>query len=206
MGFGQSLYTIDQHNRSPFKLAGAHLATPCFACHKKTGEWSFREIGTRCADCHADVHDAHLDKKYYPDRSCENCHDPDTWTEIAFDHNRTGYRLEGAHLKQACRACHYRKDEGGTRHQVFAQLTASCFNCHRDVHHGQFDEADGTYCLRCHGYADWSASRFDHDRAAFRLTGKHREVACNKCHLPVVSDGITYTQYKLKDFSCEACH
>ena len=90
--------------------------------------------------------------------------------------------------------------------QEFSQLSSGCINCHQDVHNRQFEETGGTDCLKCHGYADWTASRFDHDQTAFKLEGKHESVACNKCHIPVVEAGITYTEYKLKDYSCESCH
>ena len=58
-GFSGSLYTIEQHNQSQFPLEGAHLATPCFACHvdEATSRWEFRDIGNICTDCHNNIHD-----------------------------------------------------------------------------------------------------------------------------------------------------
>jgi hypothetical protein len=47
---------------------------------------------------------------------------------------------------------------------------------------------------------------FDHDQTAFPLDGKHIDVACNKCHAPVVTSELTYTRYKLNSFTCESCH
>ncbi len=206
LGFERSYYTIERHNQATFVLKGAHLATPCFACHKKTDRWSFREIGKGCVDCHNNVHEDYLDPKYSHEAGCEACHSSSSWQEIGFDHSKTKFPLEGVHLKQSCRSCHWRTDQSGKPSQVFSELSPACITCHRDVHSGQFGETDGIYCLRCHGYGDWSAGRFDHNRAAFRLTGKHREVACEKCHKPVVTAQYEYTQYKLTDFSCEACH
>lgn len=205
-GFDRSEYTLERHNRSQFTLTGAHLATPCFACHKRTNKWSFREIGEKCLDCHRDIHKPFLDEKYYGEASCESCHSTDSWGDIDFDHSETGFRLEGAHLDQACRSCHFRADEKGTIHQEFSRLQAACLTCHQDVHYRQFEKANDQYCLNCHGYSDWSADRFNHDRTAFPLEGKHREVACAKCHSPVVQGEITYIQYKIDDFSCESCH
>ncbi len=206
LGFEQSDFTVQMHNESGFMLGGAHLATPCFACHKKTNKWSFREIGKTCMDCHENIHEPYLDKKYYLEAGCEGCHTSNRWNEIEFDHSETGFKLEGAHFRQSCRTCHFISGGEGIVYQEFSQLSASCVSCHEDVHNGQFGETSGSYCLKCHDYADWSAGRFDHDQTAFKLVGKHKDVACNKCHLQVVTAEITYTQYKLEDYTCEACH
>ncbi|MFC2115873.1 cytochrome c3 family protein [Bacteroidota bacterium] len=206
LGFERSEFTIERHNKGEFVLEGAHLATPCFDCHKKNNKWSFREIGKVCIDCHKNIHEPYLDKKYYPQASCMNCHNSNTWSEIDFDHSKTNFTLEGAHLRQACRSCHFREGEGGIFHQELSQLSSGCISCHKDVHNGQFGEIRGSECLKCHDYFDWSAGRFDHDQTAFKLIGKHIGVACIKCHKPVVTAQITYTQYKLNNFSCESCH
>lgn len=206
LGFERSDYTIQRHNEAGFKLTGAHLATPCFACHKKTNKWSFREIGMTCMDCHENIHEPYLDQKYYQEAGCERCHTSDQWSEIDFDHSVTGFKLEGAHLAQSCRSCHFSPAENGTYIQEFSALPSNCASCHQDVHNGQFKETGGTNCQRCHDAIDWSAGKFDHDQTAFRLDGKHEGVACGKCHKPVITADITYTLYKLKDSSCESCH
>jgi len=206
LGFEQSSFTIERHNDSPFKLTGAHLATPCFTCHKKNDKWSFREIGIKCIDCHKNIHESSLDKKYDPEPRCVNCHDSKKWSEIVFDHSRTGYILEGAHLRQSCRACHFNPGEQGTVVQQFSQLSPNCKECHKDAHQKQFEESTGTGCLKCHDYFDWNAGMFDHNQTAFPLDGKHKNVACVKCHPPVHTAQLTYTQYKLKSIACESCH
>ena len=125
-GFSQSLYSIEQHNESSFKLEGAHLATPCFECHKKEDRWSFREIGLNCVDCHDNIHKPYLDVKYYPDASCKSCHSNESWSKIEFDHSKTNFNLEGAHLRQLCSACHTVKDPEGLAYPAifrhFSQL------------------------------------------------------------------------------------
>jgi hypothetical protein len=206
LGFDRTSYTIERHNNSPFQLTGAHQATPCFDCHKKNEQWSFREIGEKCSDCHKNIHEATMDKRYDPEESCINCHTSTRWGEIEFDHSPTGYILEGAHLRQSCRSCHFKTGEGGQMVQQFSQLSSTCTNCHQDVHQNQFTELTGTGCLKCHDYKDWSAGLFDHNQTAFPLDGKHKDVACNKCHPPVISEQLSYTQYKLKSFTCESCH
>ncbi|MCK4988906.1 MAG: cytochrome C, partial [Bacteroidales bacterium] len=182
LGFEQSSFTLERHNDSQFKLTGAHLATPCFACHRKNDKWSFREIGKKCIDCHKNIHESSLDKKYDPEPRCVNCHDSKRWSEIVFDHSKTGYKLEGSHLRQSCRSCHFKPGEQGIVIQQFSQLSTSCTECHKDAHQKQFEESTGTSCLKCHDYFDWKAGLFDHNQTAFPLDGKHKNVACVKCH------------------------
>ncbi len=38
-GFVGSSFTIERHKESEFPLQGAHMATPCFVCHKKENKW-----------------------------------------------------------------------------------------------------------------------------------------------------------------------
>ncbi|MCB2219011.1 MAG: cytochrome c family protein [Bacteroidetes bacterium] len=208
-GFEQTSFTIERHNESEFRLNGAHMATPCFACHKKEGfeRWRFREIGTKCVDCHEDIHQPYLDKKYYPEATCRSCHSETRWSDIAFDHNRTDYELKGAHESQTCRSCHFRKDEDGTIHQLFTDLPSSCITCHKDIHFGQFEKEGVIDCYGCHDYKAFKpASRFDHNNTKFSLEGAHEKVACKACHKPTqTADNIVYIQYKI-DHRCEACH
>lgn len=206
LGFERSDFTIERHNQTAFKLTGAHLATPCFECHKKSDKWSFREIGMDCMDCHTDIHEPYLDAKYNPDASCESCHSSTRWSDIEFDHSKTNFKLEGKHLSQSCRSCHFKEDEDGTQVQEFSELSSNCNSCHQDVHNRQFDGVNGTNCLDCHGFSDWTASRFDHDQTAFKLDGKHKDLNCIQCHKQVVSEDHTYTEYKIKNYTCESCH
>ncbi len=164
------------------------------------------ESAKKCVDCHKDAHEPNLDKKYYPEAACNSCHNSKQWSEISFDHASTGYTLEGAHERQSCRSCHFKPGEMGQVVQQFSDLNSSCTNCHKDEHQSQFGDPEGTSCLRCHDYFDWSAGLFDHDQTAFPLDGKHKDVDCNKCHTPLVTAQLTYTRYKLKSFTCESCH
>lgn len=204
-GFQGSSFTIERHNESRFPLTGAHLATPCFACHFKSETWSFREIGFSCSDCHEDIHENYLDKKYYPESDCMKCHETSRWRDVTFDHSLTGFALEGAHSRQNCRACHFPEIDG-FKVQKFDILTVECIQCHQDIHYRQFDDAGKTDCLRCHAFTDWKAEKFDHDKTRFPLDGKHKDVACNKCHIEMIAENKVYTKYKLEDFKCKDCH
>ncbi len=205
-GFERSSFTVERHNESQFQLTGAHLATPCFTCHKKDNKWTFREIGEKCIDCHKNIHESTLDNKYDPEATCINCHNSNSWSELEFDHSKTGYQLEGAHLRQTCRSCHFKESAPGLLVQQFSQLSSNCTNCHQDVHQQQFEGPAGTDCLKCHDYFDWSAGLFEHNQTVFPLDGKHKNVACVKCHPRVVTPQLVYTQFKLKSFTCESCH
>ncbi len=205
-GFTESSFTIERHNMGPFALQGAHLATPCFTCHKKQDLWNFRGIGLRCNDCHQDVHQSFIDPKYYPDKSCQVCHNPEAWTEVTFDHSVTGFPLSAVHATQTCRACHFKVSPDGKELQQFSTLTSNCTQCHQDKHFGQFDVNGTTDCLKCHTLEAWKIAFFDHNKTAFKLDGQHQMVPCAKCHKNVTSGGQSYVLYKIGDTRCEHCH
>lgn len=205
-GFELFSYTIDQHNRSAFPLKGSHVAEPCFECHKKGPEWSFRKIGQNCSDCHTDIHKTFIDARFYPDENCKACHNETTWKQISFDHSLTDFKLTGAHASQQCAVCHIKTGTSGTMIQKFAGLTSDCSSCHNDNHHGQFATNGRTDCTVCHNTSNWEPSGFDHNKTAFRLDGKHINVPCAGCHKPQQEGTVTFTLYKLKDFRCESCH
>jgi len=205
-GFSPSSYSIDQHAQTIFPLEGAHLATPCFACHKKSEKWQFREIGIACRDCHEDIHAPRISPKYYPDANCLSCHSVNSWMEISFDHGLTDFPLTGAHTKPSCRACHFQATVEGRTTQVFRDLSMACQDCHEDPHYEQFNVDGKSDCGTCHEALDWKARLFDHNKTRFPLTGKHKEVACHRCHPKIIRDGITFVQYKFEDIRCENCH
>ncbi len=209
-GFAGSLFTIADHAKTKFPLDGGHAATPCIACHKQDTDkkWQFRNIGAKCADCHTDVHEGYLDKKFYPNQTCEKCHVTASWEENHFDHNITRFKLAGAHAKQTCRACHGKDDKGNLpqRYQKFAGMSTTCTACHKNVHGQQFDKNGATDCVQCHAFNDWKAVKFNHNKAAFKLEGKHATVACEGCHKAAQVNGEPVVQYKLKSFKCIDCH
>ncbi len=205
-GFTLFSFTIEQHNSGNFRLTGAHAATPCIACHKKQDKWSFRSVGLRCADCHRNIHEAYIGKEFYPDTNCGICHTPNRWSEVTWDHSKTGFLLTGGHAKPACRDCHFKTGADSIPVQQFSSLTSACTQCHTDIHFRQFETEGETKCLRCHNSDLWKIANFDHNKTAFKLDGKHQKVACAKCHKPVTVGQNTFVLYKIKDSRCEACH
>lgn len=202
--FSETIYSIDRHNESLFPLAGAHLATPCFSCHKKEEEWVFSDIGRACVDCHTDIHKGKLKEKYYPQSDCKACHVPDVWTEISFDHKQTPYYLFGKHTEVACGSCHRNEEE--EEQILFTETPSDCMSCHDNAHGRQF-ELDGiTDCQRCHSFDVWQPSLFDHNTSRFILEGAHKAVNCIECHKEQDVDGKTVVQYKMERLDCAACH
>ena len=207
--FSVTHYSEEDHAKSGFPLEGSHLATPCFACHLDENEWVFKDLGTDCISCHEDIHEGHLVIEYYPNKECKNCHSPELWSLIEFDHNQTNWPLTGKHKDQDCGSCHFERDHNNDIFkQVFKGLSQECAHCHDNPHGDQFLE-DGSIvnCDRCHKTNSWSADNFNHDSTSFPLEGKHIDLECGACHHK--SDegphkGIII--YKIEKFDCIDCH
>lgn len=202
-GFEETLYSIERHNESDFPLEGAHMATPCFACHLQEEEWVFTSLGNDCVDCHDNIHEGYLAEKFYPENDCRACHTPDTWTAIDFDHQQTDFELAGRHQQVSCGSCHRSEDEDLI---TFAETPEDCMACHDNVHDRQFEVEGITDCRRCHGFDQWKPSQFDHNTARFVLEGAHLEVACAECHKPLEINGREVIQYSMEQFECAVCH
>ena len=204
--FRSSGYSIDRHNESKFKLQGAHAATPCFTCHKKTEEWKFSNLDTHCVSCHKNIHLNFISDKYIPEGKCETCHSVFSWEQVNFDHKATGFELKGKHKEKTCRDCHFKKNDNGTVEQRFNTLSGKCEDCHTDIHQKQFSVNGTTDCTLCHAFENWKAVRFNHDQTRFKLDGGHKGVECRKCHTEKTTGSITYIQYKNTQMQCSSCH
>ncbi|MFA6235549.1 MAG: cytochrome c3 family protein, partial [Bacteroidota bacterium] len=83
----------------------------------------------------------------------------------------------------------------------------SCQSCHKDPHAGQFDAriaAQG--CLGCHNVESWYVLQYDHSGTNFPLTGRHRDVLCEKCHKTGIVNGAEAVVFRITDTRCDACH
>ena len=207
-GFEYSTYGLTEHEKAGFKLDGAHLATPCFDCHKQGSKWKFTNLGTDCISCHKDIHEGYIKKDYYPDAACRTCHKTDSWEKILFDHEKTGWSLKGKHNDISCSSCHFVKSElNGNIEQIFDSLSSSCFYCHKDPHRNQFANNNGlTSCIECHDELHWSPSNFDHESSDFPLKGRHAEIDCKACHRNESHENETWTVYKIEHYRCIDCH
>jgi hypothetical protein len=225
-GFVPVHFSVENHQRTAYPLAGAHLAVACTACHRLVAG---REPGAagarlaasnrdqravrlhfasqRCADCHRDPHQGEVDR-WIKRGGCEVCHRVSSWHEVAFDHGQTKYPLAGGHAKPACKACHKKLDPGTKRERIrFPGLSQACGDCHQDPHRGQFARDGITACDRCHSMDSLRAARFDHGRdTRFALKGAHARKACSVCHLPVIEAGVSFVRYKPLPTACKDCH
>ncbi len=206
--FTFTTYGFEEHNASSFPLEGAHMATPCFACHVDEEHWSFRNIGQSCVDCHDDIHQDYLDVSFYPDQDCTACHNSENWHEIAFDHQLTEWPLTGAHNEVDCRSCHFETTENpDSIIQSFTDLGSDCIQCHSNIHGDQFEIDNVTDCARCHVTESWQASIFDHNTTNFPLDGKHIEVDCKECHNTTIQvEGEPVIIYAIEKYECIDCH
>ena len=213
---------------SPGKLSRSHASLEgvnnCAKCHN-FGEKSFRN---NCLACHGEIRsriDAGRGYHYFTRKlECAKCHKEHhgrefelvRWDPSSFDHKQTGFLLEGGHAGLDCRRCHrsenikagdIRKKGRSVLGKTFLGLSTSCENCHEDEHRGQLKD-----CAECHTMTDWKQTTFTHDRARFRLEGRHTLTACGKCH-PVKDDGkkrngdTKYLQFRGLSFAaCTDCH
>ncbi len=187
------------HNLAAFKLTGQHVNVACTQCHVND---LFKSTPTDCVACHKkdDQHNGQFGT------SCGTCHNTNSWKDVTFDHNLAAFKLTGAHVNVACASCHV--------NGVFKGTPQDCYSCHKqnDHHNGQF----GTNCGACHDTSSWANATFDHNLAAFKLTGAHVNVACSSCHVNGVFKGTPkdcYSCHKQNDHhnsqlgaNCGACH
>ena len=210
---------------SPGPLSKAHKSldgvTQCTTCHKFGGA-----VTLKCVDCHTEIGTRIAARRGYHARivqkpgsqDCARCHSEHNGLNFpvlkfdprTFDHNQTGYKLEGKHAGIACAKCHAPSHIAASERaqikmqditRTFLGLSANCVPCHEDFHKGQL----GQNCLQCHNVIDWKkATEFDHSKTRYPLTGAHVQVKCEKCHTPG-PDGAA--RYKGLPFDrCNACH
>lgn len=179
---------FDHTRLTDYPLKGAHEAVRCAKCHKDRRRFSPVPHGD-CNSCHSDVH-----KGTFAELRCRECHDEKSFTSPRYKHDRSSFRLLGAHIKVRCVACHKKNQWSGVPHD--------CGGCHKeqDPHGTQFPNKP---CGRCHLNGSWTQLVFNHDKqSSFRLLGKHRELACRRCHPPLAAS----LRFKGIDGDCKACH
>lgn len=190
---------------SPGPLSKAHQSlngpAQCASCHK-VGAGSAL---LKCQECHQEIaqriaQGRGLHARFANKEDCGKCHSEHNGEDFplihwepslkSFDHNQTGYPLQGKHAGLECSQCHTPARIQESERQLirmkdlrrtFLGVSQNCVTCHEDVHHGRL----GQNCLQCHNFVDWkAASNFDHSKTRFPLTGLHAQVACEKCHTP----------------------
>ena len=160
------------HAVTGFPLEGAHAMTACKNCH--TGKGAVKKIGEDCVECHTDPHFSQFGA------FCSECHSAKSWGPLRFNHNVTGFRLEGAHRAADCQKCHVNRD--------YANTPVDCYSCHsKDFFRpggASFHSAANTNCQDCHKTYSWTpATRFAHQSMTFTGAHKSIESECSKCHV-----------------------
>ena len=141
--FHPSTVDIARHNAFAFKLEGAHRAVSCAQCHsemttahatstlllsaRNVAKLPFAEQRTRCASCHETPHGTQFAARKDAGE-CAACHAVDAFAPASrFNHNRdASFKIEGAHAKVLCGACHQKKDGIVS----YRGLSAKCESCH----------------------------------------------------------------------------
>jgi hypothetical protein len=184
------IITLDQqkfdHYQTDYPLKDGHAdpKVKCESCHP-TGK-KYREAPSVCNECHkkGDKH------KGMMGTDCERCHNEKSWKKLAFDHDKTAYKLLGRHGEAKCYKCHLDDNYKDTPKQ--------CNTCHKkdDAHKSIF----GTQCGDCHAERGWKTTQFDHDnKTPYPLLFSHKQIKCAACHKDDWSKG------KLKN-ACISCH
>jgi hypothetical protein len=125
------------------------------------------------------------------DTECAHCHVASSWTDVRFNHERTGFPLTGAHSTISCKTCHVADFKSA--------LPRNCIGCHRDSHAGDL----GTQCESCHDTTTWR-SRVDidaHRRTNFPLVGGHAGLPCVECHFEAKE-----RRFARATVDCMSCH
>jgi hypothetical protein len=174
----------------------------CSQCHA-TGQALSQDT---CLACHTELKSRVQAGTGYHGRikgtalDCEKCHHDHRGKDFnmvewlpskkQFPHQDTGWPLKGKHAQTKCESCHTTRLikaqdilDWLTAHPLQKSthlgLSSACKACHFDDHRGQLSLS----CQNCHNEKGWKpAPGFRHDKTAYPLTGKHKKVACVKCH------------------------
>lgn len=194
------------HSNTHFALRGQHKTLDCSSCHKAEVRNNKRFVKyagisfNNCISCHKDEHKGKFGV------NCEACHNEDSFHKItppkSFNHSVTGYALEGKHREISCKKCHENSLGANESFQEFANTkNITCVSCHKDIHEGKL----GTDCKTCHNQNSFLlknksfTGKFDHDKTAYPLKGKHQDVDCRVCHKGDLTDPVSHNK-------CMSCH
>ena len=120
-----------EHNKTGFSLLGKHIEVSCRGCHfreinnETPKEFKFASLKSNCLACHNDYHYGQFN-----DSECEKCHTFNNWKPAKFDHNRSRFSLEGAHVKVECSRCHKIVNEKDASFVKYKIENFKCADCH----------------------------------------------------------------------------
>jgi len=205
-GFTPTSFGAVQHAKTQFPLEGKHVATPCGGCHGTARpRVVFQTAKQACRDCHANPHGSQFAREIAED-GCAHCHTPLDWHQARIDH--ATWPLLGAHTRTPCAACHGAQPKGAPA-SAYRGVARTCEGCHDDRHAGQFTQtAPAKDCKTCHDPATFEiADAFDHATTRFPIEGKHRVLACERCHpTEQLRNGASAVRWRLGYVRCKDCH
>ncbi len=197
------------HSKTKYPLLGKHAAVNCVACHAG-GDFKKAQAFENCLDCHKpDPHGGQFSAR--PKKGeCAECHTVEGWKPSLFgvvQHASSKYPLEGKHATVECAKCHIPMG----KETAYKLKFASCTDCHKDAHGGQFTEAPyRNRCESCHTVADFHRSSYTiakHRETKFPLTGAHAAVPCVDCHKTgAAGRNDKILPFHFEDRTCTACH
>ena len=177
----------------------------CGACHTKGKKLD----NDKCLSCHDEIKaKIESDSGYHANvsRECAHCHSEhhgESYHLIhldieTFDHNLTGWPLNGEHALLKCDACHSKES--------YLMEEKRCVHCHHDIHLGQLGEE----CGQCHSEESFKIIAYQHQDQEKGPHGKHNTIACRDCHVMEYADypaekGMAI-RYIGMDFTCHKCH
>lgn len=211
-------------------LIGGHGGLTCAQCHAEGTPHALEVLGGKgpkpaaraCVACHDSPHAAGFVEgvgalgNLAPGVTCVVCHAAEhaSFHELALlamtpaQHAASGFTLEAPHDTQACTDCH-----DPSRNRFAARYpgreAGQCSACHADVHAGQFEEGPfaAEECSACHEPTRWEPHAFTpekHALGALELSGKHLELACEKCHEKASAEAARV--FRGTPDACVACH
>jgi hypothetical protein len=137
--------TSFDHKLARFPLEGKHREILCLKCHKVVKQGTqdvlwVKPLSMDCQSCHSDPHNGQFIRADLGEKQtdCKRCHTAQGWKQLAFVHNRdTRFKLDGAHEKIACSACHpAAKAADGSAYMVFRPIKTECSACHAAKNNG----------------------------------------------------------------------
>ncbi len=121
------------HANTKFELIGVHKKTECASCHFDKSVLDekakhFITINSKCSSCHDDVHRGQFVKEN--EGNCKSCHNFNNWNPVLFDHNKTNFKIEGAHKNVDCLECHKLVNDKKGNYVLYKIEDTRCISCH----------------------------------------------------------------------------
>jgi hypothetical protein len=187
---------FDDHDGQFFPIySGEHKGEwdDCMDCHTDPNNYSV----FTCITCHSNPetdneHDG-ITGYIYESNACFSCH-PNGREDEGFDHNSTGFQLNGGHIGIDCTECHTTGN--------FSDASPDCVSCHQNDYDNTTNPNHSnagipTDCVSCHTTdPGWTPANIDHD--FFPLSLGHDIQDCNQCH--------TTGNFSDASPDCVSCH